>query len=295
MHTLVVLQYTSLQKYTKSAIIRIQNVYNIIGGDIVYEMQERMLACNYCGSLNVFRHAHYKGRCVDCGKLYARFKKAQRRGVKSELLLCGDRLMQRGRHASVELQKTFYPHIAEVLNSIKEEQTVEIAHKICKQCGRNLPIEEFRKYVPRGNGIYNTTQGRHTLCKNCEKISARAAAALNKNDVEAIEMLREHYTLLQAHGLPPVTAPARKLLGVDDKPKADKHSDLASLLGATQAAVSGGESEIDRHCRLVRQRGYASAEEADAAHRRLADALRAHDQGVYEEITELVDEWYMEG
>lgn len=261
----------------------------------MYEMQERMLACNYCGSLNVFRHAHYKSRCVDCGKLYDRFKKAQRRGIKSELLLCGDKLMQRSKHASVALQKSFYPHIAEALSKAKEEQTVEITHKICKQCGRDLQIEEFRKYTPRGNGIYNTTQGHHTICKNCEKISSRASIALSKNDREAIEMLREHYKLLQEHGLPPVTAPARRLLGVDDKHKADKRSDLASLLGVSQAAIARGETELDRHCRLVRQRGYVSAEEADAAHRRLADALRAHDQAVYEEITELVDDWYMEG
>lgn len=264
----------------------------------MYDMQEKMISCNYCGSLSVFRHQHYKCRCVDCGKLYDRYKKAQRRGIQSELLLCGERLLQRGKHASTALQKSFYKPIADNVKQIKEEQSMTVTHKVCKQCGRDLPISEFRKYVPRGNGIYKTTQGHHTLCKNCEAISVRAANALSKDDKEAIEMLREHYRLLLEHGFGPATAPARRILGVDDAPKAKQRKDLASMLNVSQEAITGssftGESELDKHCRLVRQRGYASFDEADAAHRRLAAELQHTMPDVYEEINNLMDDWYME-
>lgn len=169
---------------------------------------------------------------------------------------------------------------------------VGITHKVCKQCGRDLPISEFRKYVPRGNGVYKTTQGHHTLCKNCEKISQRAAHALNKGDEETLEKLRAHYRLLQERGLEPATAPARKLLGVDNTGKPKRRDSLDDLLSVTQGA---SESELDKHCRLVRQRGYESFEEADAAHRRLAVELQHAMPDVYEEINNLMDEWYMEG
>lgn len=265
----------------------------------MYDMQEKMVACNYCGSLSVFRHQHYKNRCVDCGKLYDRYKKALRHGIQSEIALCGGQLLQRGKHASVELQKTFYRPIADTMKQLKEEQSMTITHKICKQCGRDLPISEFRKYTPRGTGVYKTTQGHHTLCKNCEAISVRAANALSNGDTAAIEMLRKHYALLQEHGFEPATAPARKLLGVDDIPRTRQRKDLASMLSVSQEAITGdsftGESELGRHCRLVRQRGYANFDEADAAHRRLAAELPRLGPDVYEEINNLMDDWYMEG
>lgn len=258
--------------------------------------QQTMHICNYCGKLNAVQHKHHKNRCVDCGKLYDRYRKARRRGIQSEMVLCGERMLQRSLTGAPGLRGTFYKHIRNDLeairSSIKEANNVTETYKTCKQCGRYLPIDEFRKYVPRGKGIYKTSQGHHTICKTCEAISARASTALSKNDAETIEMLREHYKVLQSRGYEPVTAPAKRILGVDTVVERARRDTLADMLSMTQGV---GESELDRHCRLVRQRGYESAEAADAAHRRLADELKTYNHDLYEEITELVDDWYMEG
>lgn len=156
--------------------------------------------------------------------------------------------------------------------------------KTCKQCGRTLPVDKFRKYVPRGKGIYTTTQGHHTLCKDCEAISARAANAMKTGNQEVIDKLTAYYKSLQDRGLAPVTAAARRLLGMD---VANKSTDLDSLLTSTTTS-----SALDDHCRKVRERLYSSVDEADRAHRRLADRLK--EAGLYEEITNLLDEWYLE-
>ena len=254
--------------------------------------QETMHICNYCGTLNAVKHKHHTNRCVDCGKLYDRYRKALRRGTKSEIILCGDRMLTRGTNGAPGLQDTFYNKISVTIKSLKEEVIMTATHKTCKQCGRYLAIEEFRKYKPRGNGVYNTTQGYNTICKNCEAISSRASVALSKNDGATIQQLTEHYKLLQSRGFEPVTAPAKRLLGVDTtKQAASRRATLRDLLDITQG---NNETELERHCRLVRQRGYASFEEADAVHRRLAGELSRLGPDVYEEINNLMDDWYLE-
>ena len=257
---------------------------------------QTMHICNYCGKLNAEQHKHHKNRCVDCGKLYDRYRKARRRSVASEMILCGERMLQRGQTGAPGLRDTFYKRISDDLTAlqktIKEANNMAETHKTCKQCGRYLPIDEFRKYVPRGRGIYKTTQGRHTICKTCESISARASTALSKGDEATISKLRDHYKILQDRGYEPATAPARRILGVDITPEKRQRNTLDDMLSITQGV---GESEIDKHCRLVRQRGYKSFEEADAAHRRLAAELQHAMPDVYEEINNLMDEWYIEG
>lgn len=258
-----------------------------------YDGQRLLDVCSYCGAANAYRHKHRTGMCVECGKLYDRWQKAQRHGIQSELRLLKPMLLQR-RDAVLRIDKAAAEKSTNFYKRVEQTEVQEmgnVTHKVCKQCGRDLPIGEFRKYVPRGNGIYKTTQGHHTLCKNCEKISQRAAHALNKGDEETIEKLRAHYKLLQQRGLEPVTAPARKLLGVDDTRKSKRRDSLDDLLNATQGAA---ESELEKHCRLVRQRGYESFEAADAAHRRLATELQHTMPDVYEEINNLMDDWYME-
>lgn len=261
-----------------------------------YDGQKLLDVCSYCGATNAYRHKHRTGMCVECGKLYERWRKAQRQGVQSELRLLKPVLLQR-RDEVLRKDKAAATKSANYYKRVEQTEVQDMAivtHKVCKQCGRDLPIEEFRKYVPRGNGVYKTTQGHHTICKNCEKISQRATHALNKGDEAAIVMLREHYRLLQERGFEPATAPARKLLGVDKDDAPKRRSDLADLLNISQGAVDPDESELDKHCRLVRQRGYASFEEADAAHRRLTAELQHTMPDVYEEINNLMDDWYME-
>lgn len=160
--------------------------------------------------------------------------------------------------------------------------------KTCKQCGRELPLERFRKYAARGRGVYETKQGHYTICKDCESISNRAAGALRSGDELLLCRLTEHYQRLLENGYPPVTAPAKKLLGYEEQPEVKKHCKLEDLLEAVAPSVE----TIERHCRLVRERGYESFQEADKVHRQMATALKQ--RGLYEEINDLMDDWYME-
>lgn len=47
--------------------------------------------------------------------------------------------------------------------------------KVCKQCGKRKPIDQYRKY-------YGGRKGSYTMCKTCEKINARAKYLVNKGD-----------------------------------------------------------------------------------------------------------------
>ena len=160
--------------------------------------------------------------------------------------------------------------------------------KPCKQCGRHLSVDNFRKYPARGRGVRATETGYYTICKQCESINTKADYALRKGAEEVIEKLRAHYQLLIDRGLPPVTAAAKRLMGcVDDEAKGSSRQSLDDLLAEVSA-----ETELERHCRLVRTRGYSSVEEAQQAHSRLTAELHAHNY--YAEITELLDDWYFD-
>lgn len=160
--------------------------------------------------------------------------------------------------------------------------------KKCKQCGRKLPLDNFRKYVPRGRGVYETRQGYYTICKDCESISNRARTALTNGNEKVICRLTEHYKRLLDMGFPPVTAPAKQLLNWVDDGNAEDNK-LEALLNKVAPAI---EYTIEDHCRLVRERGYASFNEADEVHKKLTKQLK--EAGLYEEINDLMDEWYME-
>ena len=65
-------------------------------------------------------------------------------------------------------------------NIIKQEKTMNekmtnVATKVCKDCGRELPIEEFQIQV-------RSKDGRMHICKECKK--KRMAVALGKEDVD---------------------------------------------------------------------------------------------------------------
>lgn len=264
-----------------------------------YDGQSLLDICSYCGAENAYRHKHRTGMCVECGKLYERWRKAKRHGIQSELALLKPELLRRRDsivakdRLAAQRSANFYKQVEQT--EVRDMKVTITTHKVCKQCGRDLPIESFRKYTPRGSGVYKTTQGYNTICKDCESISRRASGALQRGDTAMIEKLTEHYRVLQERGLEPVTAPAKRLLGVDTgNGQSTRRASLDDLLGSVQGVVTG-ESEVEKHCRLVRQRGYTSFEEADVAHRRLADELRATNPALYAEITDLMDEWYMEG
>ena len=160
--------------------------------------------------------------------------------------------------------------------------------KTCKQCGRTLDDACFRKTKSRSKGIYkNLSQGTKTLCKDCESINIRAHRALKENDTETIEKLRKHYRMLYGAGHPPVSAAAKRLLGIDVD-VAQSRSRNNSL----ESRLSMFDEEVMEHAYKVRTRAYDSVDEADEVHRKLADRLK--DADLYEEITNLLDDWYMD-
>ena len=158
-------------------------------------------------------------------------------------------------------------------------------YKVCKQCSRNLDESAFRRTKSRSTGKYNSTPGLKTICRECESLNARAHAMLKKIeqglpvDEAKLEALKKHYA-----NYTPVTAAARRLMGLDPLGRSGAETNMLLSLG----------DELTMHCQMVRARTYASASAADEAHRRLADKLRAYSEELYEEITMLVDDWYFE-
>ena len=46
--------------------------------------------------------------------------------------------------------------------------------KVCKRCGRELPVDQFRNY-------YGGREGSYSFCKTCEKIEQRRKYLLAKD------------------------------------------------------------------------------------------------------------------
>ena len=158
--------------------------------------------------------------------------------------------------------------------------------KTCKQCGRTLDDACFRKTKSRSKGIYkNVSQGSKTICKDCESMNIRAHRALKENDQRTIELLRSHYKKLYGLGYPPISAAAKRLLGIEVEAAKPKDNEVYIF-------TESYDAEVLEHAYKVRTRSYSSVDEADEVHRRLEDKLKEAD--LYEEITNLLDEWYMD-
>lgn len=97
--------------------------------------------------------------------------------------------------------------------------------KFCKQCGILLDEDSFRQYVPRGKGIYHTTVGRHTVCRDCENFNARIAR-LYKTDPTSpkLDEAARLYVDLHNRGLEPVGAYARVVLADREQNKVQEDS-----------------------------------------------------------------------
>lgn len=143
----------------------------------------------------------------------------------------------------------------------RPEATMEPSEqKVCKQCGRKLPVDSFRKYRPRGKGIYNTKQGRSTLCKNCESVNnivagierREAAGTATVKDAENKQLLIAHYQQLIDLGLPPVTAAAKRLMGLDDTKAATRKSLESTLVDIT--APTKRHAEMRQASEAIRAR-----------------------------------------
>ena len=152
--------------------------------------------------------------------------------------------------------------------------------KTCKQCGRLLEDNCFRPTKSRSKGIYKTTTGSSNICRECESLNTRAHMAMKRGDAETMELLRRHYNNLTAAGHPPVTAAARRLMGLAP----------AQPVRETNALLAN--TELLTHIARIRNRAYSSFDEADAMHRQLTEALKR--AGLYGEANELLEDWYDE-
>ena len=162
--------------------------------------------------------------------------------------------------------------------------------KTCKQCGRLLPEESFRKYPARGRGVYKTEQGRYTICLECEAISRRADYAMKKGDAVTIDKLRTHYQALMDKGFQPATAAAKKLMGLQNEFKPGRRS--AATLDNLLTSVSGPNNILNDLVDKIEKRQFANADEAYEAHKPHIAQLRA--AGRLEYVTELIEAWYDE-
>ena len=97
-------------------------------------------------------------------------------------------------------------------------------YKVCKQCGRMLRIDAYRKYVSRSKGKYETTTGHHTVCRECENFNQQVNNAYSKpaemrsNAQELLLDKAKHlYEELHRRGLEPKGRYAVEVLGLNNK------------------------------------------------------------------------------
>lgn len=158
--------------------------------------------------------------------------------------------------------------------------------KKCKQCGRTLDESCFRPTKSRARGAAAATTGFSTLCRSCESLNSSAHQLMKRIDAdlpfsrETHKRLVYHYTQMTAAGHPPLTAAARRLMGLEPIGRANEKNPLVT------------DADLLAHIAKIRHREYSSFDEADAAHRRLAERLR--ESGLYEDATTLLDEWWFE-
>lgn len=157
--------------------------------------------------------------------------------------------------------------------------------KVCKQCRRLLGDECFRPVKSRGTGQRRSTPGVRALCRSCESMNVRAhrlVEQLDKGlpvDSDKLQEVRRHYQMLLDARCDLTTAAARRLMGFGQTKTVDT-ADTVDL------------NELYGHIAKLRDRSYASFEEAEAEHQRLIPALRA--AGLYAEANDIVDGWFLE-
>lgn len=193
----------------------------------------RVDECRICKVNYGIAHAKYSTMCVDCGKLYARYLKTDTK----DSFTAGKKLLSRcAPGVSLETEDL----MAKIKKQLKEANNMQES-KVCKQCGRRLNIDAFRKYVPRGAGIYDTTVGRHTVCKECENFNQLVNTAYRKpvdkrtqKQNELLEKAKEFYEELHRRGLEPKGRYAADVLGISNESKPDAtDSYFASVLGCS--------------------------------------------------------------
>lgn len=119
--------------------------------------------------------------------------------------------------------------------------------KTCKQCGELKPIDQFRRY-------YGGRKGTYTMCKQCERINARAKYLMNKqaNDslnLQELDELDKIHTLWKYQaslGLQPpsVSAGRKTSLSSDLDSMLKKYSDMSGKLSSDDMNAVDAPSEL---------------------------------------------------
>lgn len=167
--------------------------------------------------------------------------------------------------------------------------------KTCKQCGRYLDDSSFRVRKSRAKGLYNVADKKHlnTICKECEALNMRAHKLLKQMDAglpydqAALRQLQDYYNRMATSGREPITAAARRLIGMEPLDWPNRPTRAERMLRSTRDIKA-----LIEHLDKVRCRAYDSFEQADAVHRRLTPQLK--EAGMYEEVNNLMDDWYMD-
>lgn len=207
--------------------------------DALGRIQLRIDQCRLCGCTNPERHNKYTTMCVDCGKLYARYLK---HGTKDSVT-AGKQLLSR---CSGNAAPDTITLITKIQKQLQEVEVMKDTSKVCKQCGRMLPIDEYRKYAARGKGIYDTSTGYHTVCRECENFNQTVNNAYRKpseertpKQVDLLQKAEELYKVLHSRGLEPKGRFAADVLGIN------KSVDTQSSTDRYLEMVLAGTDECD--------------------------------------------------
>lgn len=181
--------------------------------------------------------------------------------------------------------------------------------KICAQCGQNKPLDQFRKYAPRGKGVYNTNVGTYTICRSCEQLGRDVKALMAKGHTDFTDLGR----LFKQPGWVPKLKPIRDALGVKRTCSSQSVEERYKATVA-QVAISHSVEEIKAFIYDLEDRTvdsptdlYARNKELDASMRelKLYDVIKApktviddgvevefdDDSTVYEYAQALFTEW----
>lgn len=164
--------------------------------------------------------------------------------------------------------------------------------KKCKQCQRLLGIDNFRPTKSRSTGIRKSTTGTRTMCRECESLNVQAHSIVKLIDagaqynVDKLRKLKEAYQVFVDAGYPLVSAAAQRLM----------YGGISKVAESTDIRIAVPKrddlTDLYEHITKLKERSYSSCDEADEVHKALVGRL--HKAGLYEEATELLDEWWFD-
>lgn len=244
---------------------------------------ELLSRCPYCGDSNVCRYPHRQGMCTSCGKIYENFRQ----------LKYGSRRYREVVAYYEEQKKKGYkvPKYKSLEQADIIEEETRMTEKVCKQCGQKKSVDAFRKNAARGKGIYNTKQGHHNYCKECESINVRAIALekiVDKTpDEQALySKLKMYYEALYRAGLGASTAVAQRYIG--KTPEAEQAASTIEDRLDAMIGLLAGNKVMDFMTKL-RNREFVNPDAAWAQYDALKESIDA--DGYKDEVYSLIDEW----